>query len=125
MYEERGYKVTARPKSVVVNPLATKAPVTAATALPHRLEPLVPPSTVIDSAEPPQLIQHPGRRREETSRHRQSLPFRAADWEELVPLSHSCRASLENSAGTLRELNYAHRIFLSAATAPFCVSLDL
>jgi len=42
-YEERRYKVTARPKSVVVNPLATKAPVAAATALPHRSEPLVPP----------------------------------------------------------------------------------
>ena len=65
MYEERGYKVTARPRSVVVNPLTTWAPVAAATALPHRLEPLVPPSAVTDSAQLPQPSQRPSRRREE------------------------------------------------------------
>jgi len=66
MYEERGYKVTAKPRSVVVNPLNAKAPVAAAAALPHQLEPLVPPSTVMDSAQPPQLSKRPNRTREET-----------------------------------------------------------
>jgi len=66
MYEERGYKVTAKPRSVVVNPLNAKAPVAAAAALPHQQEPLVPPSTVMDSAQPPQLSQRPSCTREET-----------------------------------------------------------
>jgi len=64
MYEERGYKVTAKPRSVVVNPLTARAPVAAATALPPQLEPPVPPSTVTDSAQPPQLSQRPSRTRE-------------------------------------------------------------
>jgi len=59
MYEERGYEVSSRPKSVVVNLLTTRAPAAAATALPHRLEPVVPPSTVIDSAKSSQLSQRP------------------------------------------------------------------
>ena len=65
MYEERGYKVAAKPRSVVVNPLTAAAPVATAAALPHRMEPFIPPSTVTDSAQPSQLSQRPSRQREE------------------------------------------------------------
>jgi len=65
MYEDRGYKVATKPRSVAVSPLAGVAPVTTAAAPPHRVEPSVPQSIAMGSVRPSQLNQRRSQQCEE------------------------------------------------------------